>query len=64
MAVKKSGISRNFWSPSILWTEFGGTELTVLTGVQEGKLARVVLTWLRELSDTGMETEAAKLAEG
>ena len=48
----------------ILWKVFGGTELTVLAGVQEGKLVVVPLAWLEVLSVPALDEAAGKLVEG
>ena len=63
-ADKKSGFRRNFLSTSILSTVFGGTELTVVAGVQEGRLAGVAGVLLVRLGvelTTGLGAGAGKL---
>ena len=58
-AVKKSDFRRNFLSASILSTVFGGTEVTVLAGVQEGRLAGVA----EALLATSLGAGAGKLGK-
>ena len=65
-AVKKSDFRRNFLSASILSTVFGGTEVTVLAGVQEGRwagVAEALVARLEEELATSLGAGAGKLGK-